>query len=279
MPRRFRKLLQVLACCLAPATASAVPQPAPCDYTELNIPPNPGMLSKTESDAPRPDLSSDAAKKALSEYLALAATAHTHDPANLCYYRKANQTAHHIETVFMGDSITYIWGDAEPDFFTPNRANRGIDGQTSALMLIRFRADVISLHPRVVHILAGTNDLRRAVIELGATEDNLASMIDLAEAHDIAVILATIPPPDGLHPENPAIAPATKTLNQWIRATAVARHLPIADYERALEDKSGNFDPSLTFDGTHPNLQGFSIMRALLLPLLYKATEPHAAPH
>jgi lysophospholipase L1-like esterase len=230
------------------------------------------MLNSTEIDAPRPDLTSDKARKSFADYLTLAAAARRHDPANLCFYQQANRAANHIETAFMGDSITHIWGDAEPDFFIPSRANRGIDGQTSAQMLIRFREDVVALHPRRVHILAGTNDLRRDVIELKATEDNLASMIDLAAAHNISVILATIPPPDGLHPTNPGIAPATKALNTWIRATALARHIPLADYERALQDKSGHFDPSLTFDGTHPNLRGFSVMRALLLPLLYQKT-------
>src|SRR5690348_9657920 len=166
--------------------------------------------------------------------------------------------------VFMGDSITEGWGmkatpttPARGEFF-PGKPyiNRGISGQTSPQMLVRFRQDVIDLKPKVVVILAGTNDLAENTgpMPLEDTESNLQSMSDLATANGIRVVLCSVLPAKSFW-WHPGIEPSVKIveLNKWIRAYAARRGFPFVDYYDAMADKDGGLRSDLSPDGVHPN--------------------------
>jgi lysophospholipase L1-like esterase len=170
--------------------------------------------------------------------------------------------------VFYGDSITDNWGRYIPVPFFPGKPyiNRGISGQTTAQMVVRFRQDVIDLAPAAVLILAGTNDLagNTGLSSLQMIEDNLQSMSELAKAHNIRVILASVLPVSdypwrrGLHP-----AEEVRTLNDWIRNYSHANQFVYLDYYSAMANAQGGLDPSLSPDGVHPNAAGYAIMAPL----------------
>ncbi len=131
------------------------------------------------------------------------------DWAQLCRYRSENAALHRAtgpRVVFMGDSITEFWKMAHPDFFGETYIDRGISGQTTAQMLVRFRQDVIALKPAVVHILGGTNDIagNGGPTTLEAIRNNIVSMVDLATANDIRVVLGSVPPA-GMFPWRPSV--------------------------------------------------------------------------
>jgi lysophospholipase L1-like esterase len=177
--------------------------------------------------------------------------------------------------VFMGDSITDFWGRGTGVFF-PGKpyVNRGISGQTTPQMLIRFRPDVIALKPRVVVILAGTNDLagNAGPSTLEMIEDNLASMVDLARANHIRVVLASITPvSDYNFPDQTKNRPPEKiaALNAWIKSYAQREHLVYLDYYDALLDSSKALKRDFSADGLHPNAEGYAVM----LPLAQKAID------
>jgi lysophospholipase L1-like esterase len=171
--------------------------------------------------------------------------------------------------VFYGDSITDGWGrrDGTGAFF-PGKGyvNRGISGQTTPQMVVRFRQDVINLHPAVVVILAGTNDVagNTGPMTPEMTEDNFRSMIDLAKANGIRVIVASITPAAD-YPWRPGLAPAGKirALNNWLQGYCVTRSVTYLDYYSALVGEDGGMKAGLSFDGVHPNAAGFAIMGPL----------------
>ena len=193
--------------------------------------------------------------------------ARARDWADLCRYRAANQALqHHARVVFMGDSITDFWQDGNPSFFTHGIVDRGISGQTSAQMLVRFWPDVIALHPQIVQILAGTNDIAG---NTGPTteqyyEDDIRAMVTLARAHHIHVIIGSMPPAlrfwwaPKYHP-----AAEIRRLNAWLRGYARRHHLRFVDYYAHLVGPGGRFRRSLSNDGVHPNRNGFRVMTAL----------------
>jgi lysophospholipase L1-like esterase len=171
--------------------------------------------------------------------------------------------------VFMGDSITDFWGRPVGDFF-PGKGyiNRGISGQTTPQMLVRFRADVIALKPKVVVILAGTNDIsgNTGASSLAMIEDNLSSMAELARAHGIRVVLATLlPVSDYVDPMQTTRRPPGQilALNQWIRGYAAREHLVLLDYYPAVVDAASALNRDLTDDGLHPNAKGYAVMAPL----------------
>ena len=176
--------------------------------------------------------------------------------------------------VFMGDSITDFWGRREGSRFFPGKPyiNRGISGQVTAQMLLRFYPDVIALKPRVVVILAGTNDIGGNIgpLPLEATEDYVISMVDLARANNIKVVLSTLLPVSDYHPR-PNQPPQTQTrppekilaLNRWIRDFAARHKLVCLDYFPAMADGKGMFRAELTYDGLHPNAAGYEVMEPL----------------
>lgn len=179
--------------------------------------------------------------------------------------------------VFMGDSITDFWGRGQGVFF-PDKPyiNRGISGQTTPQMLVRFRADVVALNPKAVVILAGTNDIagNTGKESVQMIEDNLASMVDIARANHIKVILATVlPVSDYFDPNQSRNRPpeTIKELNAWIRDYTRREHLVLLDYYPAMLDEQGVFKKSLTFDGLHPNAAGYDVMRPLAAKAIAKA--------
>ncbi len=185
------------------------------------------------------------------------------DWAWLGRYQEANaKVTQPAKIIFMGDSITQGWFDMVPAFFTPGRYGRGIGGQTTPQMLLRFRQDVIDLHPQVVQIMAGTNDIagNTGPMTPEQTKANLMSMAELARAHGIRVILASIPPADHF-PWRPGLdtAPQIAALNTWMKDYAARTGATYADYWTALHDGQA-LKASLTYDGVHPNTAGYAAM-------------------
>jgi len=200
------------------------------------------------------------------------------DWPNLARYREANTAVPPLakdeqRVVFMGDSITDIWGNPQFGPFFPGKPyiNRGIGGQTTPQMLVRFRPDVIELHPKVVVILAGTNDIagNTGPMTLEETEQNLASMTELARQHDVRVVLASVTPVvDGVpNPKGGKYVQTDKRppesilkLNDWIKKYCADYGHIYLDYFSAMVDDKGFLKPDLTFDGLHPNAAGYAVM-------------------
>jgi len=177
--------------------------------------------------------------------------------------------------VFMGDSITQGWRDAHPAFFADNGfLGRGISGQVTAQMLVRFWPDVVALKPAAVHILAGINDIAQNAgpYDLAATQANLQAMTTLAQANGIAVILATVMPALDF-PWRPGLGPAAKvqTLNAWLTAYAAERGAVLADYTRVLDDGTGGMKPGLAYDGVHPTREGYAVIEPVTLAAITSA--------
>jgi acyl-CoA thioesterase I len=168
--------------------------------------------------------------------------------------------------VFMGDSITEGWGRLDRFFPGKPYLNRGISGQTTPQMLVRFRPDVIDLKPRVVVILAGTNDIagNTGPMTPQMTEENLMSMVDLARANHIRVVLASVLPAFDF-PWRPGLEPAPKiaALNAWIKEYAARNRIVYLDYYTAMVDARGGLKAELTKDGVHPNDAGYAVMAPL----------------
>lgn len=198
----------------------------------------------------------------MSEWLRL-------DWAQLCRYDAANAqlpAATSTRVVFFGDSITDAWANLEPSLFQGDRIDRGISGQTTGQMLLRFRSDVLDLHPAVVHILAGTNDVagNTGSTSLSIIEGNIASMAELARAHGVRVIIASVLPVAQYGWQSQVQPIETiKALNEWLRAYAAREHHTYVDYYAVLDDGRGGFKRSLAFDGVHPNPDGYRAMHAL----------------
>jgi lysophospholipase L1-like esterase len=201
----------------------------------------------------------------------------TRDHGQICRYHADNlalrASQQPVRVVFMGDSITDNWQNLDTTMFTGGLVDRGIGGQTTPQMLIRFREDVLSLHPRAVHIMAGTNDIagNTGASTMEIVEGNIESMAELARAHGIKVILASIPPaaafpwsPDK-HP-----APAILAFNAWLKAYAARNGFAYVDYHAALTDAQGGMKPGLSSDGVHPTVAGYAVMRPLALAAIAK---------
>ena len=167
------------------------------------------------------------------------------------------------DVVFMGDSITEGWPSKAPAAFTAGLVGRGISGQTTPQMLVRFREDVIALHPRAVHLMAGTNDIagNTGPMTPEETQANIASMTELAQANGIAVILGAVPPAAAF-PWRPGLETAQKikTLNAWLRAYATRVGATYADYTAVLDDGRGGMKLGLADDGVHPTAAGYAAM-------------------
>ena len=173
--------------------------------------------------------------------------------------------------VFMGDSITELWSVVHPSFFSEKSyINRGIGGQTSPQMLVRFRADVIALKPSVVVLLAGANDIAQntgpSTLEMIA--NNIFSMVELATANNIKVILCSVLPVfdfywrQGLEPAGKIV-----TLNKMISEYAYTNAIPYVDYYSAMVDEQKGLKSMYSEDGVHPNKAGYEVM----VPLAYEA--------
>lgn len=190
----------------------------------------------------------------------------TRDFGQLCRYAAANAQLKQLpRVVFIGDSITDNWINLDPSLFTDGIIDRGISGQTTPQMLVRFRQDVIALRPRAVHIMAGTNDIagNTGAATFETVTGNIESMVDLARAHGIAVILGSVPPA-GAFPWSPSKRPAPQIaqLNSWLRSYARRNGLIYADYHSPMAQPDGAMKPGLSSDGVHPTKQGYASMRA-----------------
>ena len=176
----------------------------------------------------------------------------------------------------MGDSITEGWAREAFIKDSPDRIGRGISGQTSPQMLVRFRSDVIALRPAVVHIMAGTNDVAQNTgPETPAEiEGYIRSMVELALANRIKVVLASIPPAKefywhrGLEP-----ARQIRALNDWLREYAAGRGLAYIDYWSVLATTDGAMRPEYSTDGVHPNAAGYEAMRPLATAAIESALQ------
>ena len=192
------------------------------------------------------------------------------DWAQFGRYAEANkQVQVPANVVFMGNSITDGWWPADSTFFIQhNFVDRGISGQTTSEMLVRFRQDVIDLHPNTVVILAGINDIahNNGVISLEHVFGNLVSMAELAKVNGIRVIFCSVLPAYDF-PWRRGLEPADKVirLNQMIKAYADKQGLTYVDYHSAMKDERNGLPERLSKDGVHPTLEGYKIMENLVL--------------
>jgi len=209
------------------------------------------------------------------------------DWPNLKRYRQANIDALALpaasrRVVMMGDSITDNWANPQfnnGDFFGAHGiVGRGISGQVTAQMLVRFMPEVIALKPQVVHIMAGTNDIagNQDPYDFSATAGNLQAMITLAKANRIKVIVASVPPATSFSwkPDRGNPLETIKALNAWIKTTCADQHLTYCDYWPVLQGPDGGLRPDLGYNGdsVHPGKAGYAAMEPVLLEAIRSAT-------
>lgn len=196
------------------------------------------------------------------------------DWANLKRYAKANKKLGPPATgenrvVFMGNSITESWVEIDSSFFDANKSfiDRGISGQTSSQMLLRFRQDVINLKPTLVVILAGTNDIAENTgpITLEDIFGNIVSMVQLAKMNKIKVILSSVLPAFDF-PWHPGLKPAEKIikLNSMLKSYCEVNNIKYADYYSKMADERGGLYKKYSNDGVHPTLAGYKIMDSII---------------
>ena len=211
------------------------------------------------------------------------------DWPDLARYREANRhlaapPAADGRVVFMGDSITDLWQQPRFGGFFPGKpyVDRGISGQTTPQMLVRFRPDVIALEPKAVVILAGTNDIagNTGPATNEEIEGNLASMSELARANGIRVVLSSILPVSAHHhraddpsPPQTTARPMSRIIavNEWMKTYAAAQGHLYLDYFSAIVDSSGVLRAELSEDDLHPNAKGYAVMAPLAEAAIAKA--------
>ena len=179
--------------------------------------------------------------------------------------------------VFMGNSITEGWAQLCSDFFKgKSYINRGISGQTTPQMLVRFRQDIVNLLPKVVVILAGTNDIagNTGPSTLEMIEDNIASMVDIAKANNIKVVLCSVLPAH-YYPWKPRLNPAEKivNLNEWIKNYAVKNEIYYIDFFTPMSDERNGLKVEYSEDGVHPNKADYKLMNPLVEKAIAEALD------
>lgn len=196
------------------------------------------------------------------------------DWARLGRYREANRALDTVDVVFMGDSITDAWPQERFGAFFPGKAyvGRGISGQTTPQMLVRFRQDVLNLGPKAVVILAGTNDIAGNTGPM-TDEDiqgNIASMSELATATGVKVVLSSITPTSAYHVGANGVPQTTRrpmarirAINDWMRTYAAEQQHVYLDYFPAMTDGAGMMKTEFTNDDLHPNAAGYAAMTPL----------------
>ncbi len=225
----------------------------------------------------------------LDQYRASRIAIYTDDFGQLARYRDANAasrapSASENRVVFLGDSITDYW-KLSNYFRGKPYINRGVDGQTTSQMLVRFRQDVIDLHPKVVIVLAGTNDIAGVT---GPTrnediENNFASMADLAREHGIRMVFASVLPVHNYTQdakESFALRPRERilALNEWLKDYCAKHRLVYLDYFSVLVDKQGMLKRELADDGLHPTDAGYRIMASLAEKAIQRAQKALPGP-
>ena len=198
------------------------------------------------------------------------------DWANRNFFKRKNQQVmlegKKVEAVFMGNSITQGWVDMRPDFFATNSfVNRGIGGQTTPQMLLRFRQDVIDLKPKAVVILAGINDIAENTgpISLEEIAANIESMVELAVANGIHPLVCSVLPANNF-PWRPEILPREKVikLNELLLAITEKHQVTYVDYYASTVDHEGGLKKELGYDTVHPNDKGYQILEPIILASL-----------
>lgn len=194
------------------------------------------------------------------------------DWAQLGVYQTENQklapsASTEVRIVFFGDSITEFW-DLTGAFPGRSYINRGIAGQTTAQMVVRFRSDVISLNPKAVLILAGINDIagNTGPMTLEMIEGNYASIAELARINDIGIIFASVLPVHnyrGIQQTEMRSPNQIRALNDWLRCYCVAHNHIYLDYYSHLVDGQGMLRAEFSEDGVHPNAEGYKVMASL----------------
>ncbi|MEX0288688.1 MAG: SGNH/GDSL hydrolase family protein [Flavobacteriaceae bacterium] len=202
------------------------------------------------------------------------------DWAALEHFKTANEAlappaANENRVVFMGNSITIGWLNSVPEFFEGKPyVNRGISGQTTPQMLLRFRQDVVALNPKVVVILAGTNDIagNTGPMTLEQIMDNLKSMAEIARANSICPILSSVLPAED-YPWRPGLKPNEKipALNKMIAEYCKDSDTIYLDYFKAMTNDKNGLDEDLAHDGVHPTKKGYEIMAPLAEAAIAKA--------
>ena len=196
------------------------------------------------------------------------------DWAKFNRYQEANKEVTTTpRVVFMGDSITDFWVNADPDFFTSNNfLGRGISGQTTAHMLVRFRRDVIDHHPEYVVILAGTNDVAKNLGDIAPENSlgNIISMCEIARANNIKPIICSILPCNFFYwrPEVKGQADEIIHLNNLLKEYAQSAQIPYVDYHSAMKDENNGLPKKYADDGCHPNKGGYEVMKEIVLKYL-----------
>lgn len=210
------------------------------------------------------------------------ASAQRHDFAQFDRYAKANAelpapAKGEKRVVFMGNSITDIWAAKHPDFFKNHGyVGRGISGQTSYQFLLRFRQDVINLKPQLVVINYGTNDIAEntGAYDEDQTFNNVCSMVDMARANDIKVILCSTLPAENFswRPNITDGMQKIRHLNDRVKAYCKANKIPYVDYFSAMLSEDGTgMKKEYQNDTVHPNVKGYDVMEAIIVPAIEKA--------
>jgi lysophospholipase L1-like esterase len=225
----------------------------------------------------------------LDQYRASRIAVYANDFGELARYRDADGALAHAtvnsnQVVFFGDSITDVW-KLEEYFPGKPYINRGISGQTTPQMLVRFRQDVIQLNPRVVVILAGTNDIagNTGAMSLEDIEANYSTMAELAGMHDIRMIFSSILPVHNYTPRSQDLFAQRSPekileLNRWLKQYCAANGLVYLDYFSPLVDEKGLLKRELAEDGLHPNAAGYRIMAPLAQEAIEKSLAKAARP-
>jgi len=234
------------------------------------------LMQASPQPAPPADVP-DCPELARALTVLLARDTRMRDWPDLSRYREDNRAlkppaAGESRVVFMGDSITDFWPRRSAFFPGKPYVDRGISAQTTPQMLVRFRPDVIDLQPKVVVILAGTNDIagNTGPMSNEEIEGNLASMSELARAHGIKVVLSSILPVSEAHrvensPAQTTLRPTARlrALNDWMKTYAAAHGHVYLDYFSKMTDDNGLLRVELSLDDLHPNAKGYAIMESL----------------
>lgn len=209
----------------------------------------------------------------MTAFCSMASAQAVKDWARTDRFASANaETTKKPVAVFMGDSITEGWFGQDEAFFTEhNYAGRGISGQTTCQMLVRFRPDVIDLHPKYVVILAGTNDVAQNLgpVDLRTSLANIISMCELAKVNRIKPIICSVPPcgqfswRKELEPANTIVA-----FNKMLKAYAESENIPYVDYHKAMKDENNAMIADYTKDGCHPTIDGYKKMESIIVDYL-----------
>jgi lysophospholipase L1-like esterase len=271
----MRGLMLALALTIVAGLSAQTP-PAPQQPS-----PTPATPAGRGVPQPLPDLTCPDLATALRGVMA--SDTRLRDWSQLNRYRSSNESVKNPQVVFMGDSITDFWQQPRFGGFFPGKAyvDRGISGQTTPQMLLRFRPDVLNLKPKAVVILAGTNDIagNTGPMTDEEIEGNFASMSELAHLHQVKVIFSSITPVSDYHVATPNGIPQTtlrpmsriRAINAWMKTYAADHGDVYLDYFSAMVDERGVLKTDLSADDLHPTAAGYAAMAPLAEAAIQKA--------